>query len=298
MAQASPQLEDGYVRIADEYLEALIAADYPSSLLRFVLAVVRETWGWRETERAIPIKRFEKLLGIGRRRVYQLRKEAVEHNLITVTEGEHSDTAIYAVQKRYTDWLMWKSKRRWKWEPVKDVFHSEGRATVNDGVHDHSEGRASLHSEGRASHSYVQISTTTNKRLNDLNDSPEKDVLHSEGRASHPYAVDPSADTSYLQQEWPALRNAIWDLNIPTHLKQRWIRVLVNAVEGAGDRWVESEEQMVGLLAEFPPKASEETLPGKWLERVEKARAPTRSGAYAVPHEWVGDEFEKLGFTR
>jgi len=39
------------VRIADEYLEALIAADYPSSLLRFVLAVVRETWGWREMER-------------------------------------------------------------------------------------------------------------------------------------------------------------------------------------------------------------------------------------------------------
>lgn len=127
--------------------------------------------------------------------------------------------------------------------------------------------------------------------------SPEKDVLHSEGRASHPYAVDPSADTSYLQQEWPALRNAIWDLNIPTHLKQRWIRVLVNAVEGAGDRWVESEEQLVGLLAEFPPKASEETLPGKWLERVEKEVAPG-SGAYAPPHAWVGDEFEKLGFTR
>jgi len=103
---------------------------------------------------------------------------------------------------------------------------------------------------------------------------------------------------SDLPQQWPKLRAAIGRLNIPPSAQDRWVRMLGNAIEGDGDPWVESEDQLVGLLAEYPPKAAEESLPGRWLERVEKARAPTRSGAYAVPHEWVGDEFEKLGFTR
>jgi len=102
---------------------------------------------------------------------------------------------------------------------------------------------------------------------------------------------------SDLPQQWPKLRAAIGRLNIPPNAQDRWVRMLGNAIEGDGDPWVESEDQLVGLLAEYPPKAAEESLPGRWLERVEKARAPTGTGAYAVPRKVVGDEFAKLGFS-
>jgi hypothetical protein len=126
-----------------------------------VLAVVREPWGWRESERAIPTKRFEELLGVSNRRVYQLREDAVRHNLIEVDEGKHADTPTYRVQKRYTDWLLWKSRKPWDWvrPSVKDNIQTEGRASVKDGLQTEPEGRASREYEGRASGSNVQIGT-------------------------------------------------------------------------------------------------------------------------------------------
>lgn len=101
------------------------------------------------------------------------------------------------------------------------------------------------------------------------------------------------AAASAPPEKWPKLRAAIGRLNMPPHTQDNWVRVLGNAVEGAGDKWVTSEDQIVALLAEYPPKAAEENLPVKWLERVEKARG---SGSYAVPHTWVGGEWEALGF--
>ena len=110
MAEPSPQLEDGYVRIANEYLEALMLHNYPASLIRFVLAVVRETWGWGKKKRAVPIRRFAELLGVSETRVYQLRADATRHNLVTIEERGTSD-AIYQVQKLYMDWLDYSSRR-------------------------------------------------------------------------------------------------------------------------------------------------------------------------------------------
>src|SRR5690554_656687 len=114
MAERSPQLEDGYTRIVDEFLEALIHADYPASVLRFMLIVVRETWGWQRKEAAIPTKRFQEAFGnVTKRRVEQVREDCLRHNLIDVDPGEQFDTPTYRIQKRYTDWLTWKTRKPW-----------------------------------------------------------------------------------------------------------------------------------------------------------------------------------------
>ena len=39
---ATPQLENGYVRLSTEWLEEFIRADYPGALKEFVFAVARE----------------------------------------------------------------------------------------------------------------------------------------------------------------------------------------------------------------------------------------------------------------
>lgn len=109
--QASPQIEDGFTRIANEYLEEFVRWDYPASVMRFVLIVIRETWGYRRQQAAIPASRFEELLGVSRARVYQIRLDALRHNLITIDNLNPGTTAVYSVQKRHTDWIVWRSRR-------------------------------------------------------------------------------------------------------------------------------------------------------------------------------------------
>lgn len=102
----NPQLEDGHTRMANEWLEALLASRYPGRLKDFVLSVARETWGWGTTWREISIARLCALLDVRESRVYELRDDALRHNLIDARFSETSNgPALYRVQKRYMDWI-------------------------------------------------------------------------------------------------------------------------------------------------------------------------------------------------
>ena len=46
---ASPQCENGHVRIADELYEAILKADFSKRELLVVLTVIRKTYGYRKT---------------------------------------------------------------------------------------------------------------------------------------------------------------------------------------------------------------------------------------------------------
>lgn len=101
----SPQLAKGHTRIANEWLEAMLASNYPASLMRLVAAVVRETWGWQKTWREVPVSRFCFLLKIKSTRFYQLRDEALKHNLIEVRKSPDGNSPpSYRVQKMYVEW--------------------------------------------------------------------------------------------------------------------------------------------------------------------------------------------------
>lgn len=48
-------LDDGYTRIANELLEAVMAADLTARQLKVVLAVIRKTYGSVKSSTALPI---------------------------------------------------------------------------------------------------------------------------------------------------------------------------------------------------------------------------------------------------
>ncbi|MEN6546048.1 MAG: replication protein [Armatimonadia bacterium] len=103
---ATPQLENGYVRFSTEWLEEFIRADYPGALKEFVFAVARETWGWGETWREITVPRLCELLGVSVVRVKQLREEAAYLNLVEWEPGTGPTCAgRYRVQKDYRNWI-------------------------------------------------------------------------------------------------------------------------------------------------------------------------------------------------
>ena len=115
MSNSTPQLENGFVRFATEWLEEFIRAEYPGSVKEFVLVIARETWGWNETWREIPAPRLAELLGVSVARVKQLRDHAVSKNLVEWEPGKgHGSSGRYRVQKDYMDWIPQRVSGQWK----------------------------------------------------------------------------------------------------------------------------------------------------------------------------------------
>ncbi len=134
----NPQTEDGYTRIANEWMEAFISYKAPSSLKDFVWAIARETWGWNEKTRAIPAERLASILNCTQGWVRQVRELAARHNLIILDLGQGRNFARYGIQKHYLDWVQYNSLRRpYKEQPnpndpqARDVGSTQARADVD-----------------------------------------------------------------------------------------------------------------------------------------------------------------------
>lgn len=95
---ASPQLEDGHLHLAQELLEAMCKLRCPPSVMGAFLAVIRETYGWNEKTRTVPLTKIAKHMGVGYDRARQAVSEAVRWNLVT-RKGHKLE-----VQKDYTRW--------------------------------------------------------------------------------------------------------------------------------------------------------------------------------------------------
>ncbi|MDA2916252.1 replication protein [Nitrospinae bacterium AH_259_B05_G02_I21] len=103
-SKASPQLEDGFTRIADELLEALIATRLSGEESRIVWAVIRKTYGFNKTMDRIPLSQFESVTGIPRKRCHRLLGQLVSKNVLL--KGGEGRRVTYGVQKDYTRWPM------------------------------------------------------------------------------------------------------------------------------------------------------------------------------------------------
>ncbi len=119
---ASPQLEDGYTRIADELLEALVAARMPGTVLRLALAVIRETYGYGKTETKIGSARLAELLGVNGRGARKALADAEAWGVIQ-RAGD-----VVKLQKDFTLWTKPEARAAgWTWGRS-DVGPTEARA--------------------------------------------------------------------------------------------------------------------------------------------------------------------------
>ncbi len=102
---ASPQLEDGYTRLANDLVEALARTDITGCEFRVALAVIRDTYGWNRKEATIGGKRMAKLTGIEDRAfLSRLARQLQSKGIITrvIVWGL---PARYTFNKDYTKWL-------------------------------------------------------------------------------------------------------------------------------------------------------------------------------------------------
>jgi len=102
--QASPQVENGYIRISNEIAGAFKRHHITGNQWKIIWVILLKTWAWHKKKDRIPISQFQKETGLKRRHVSRAISDLVTRNIVT----KNGDTFIttYAFQKDYTKWKL------------------------------------------------------------------------------------------------------------------------------------------------------------------------------------------------
>lgn len=102
---ADPQLENGYVKIANELIEALCKTNLMGAEFMIALTVIRKTYGWDKKEDKISLTQFQKMTLMSRPRVVRSIKRLLLLNVLGSNAGDTTHTSTYWIIKDYHKWL-------------------------------------------------------------------------------------------------------------------------------------------------------------------------------------------------
>lgn len=98
----SPQTEEGFVRIANELMDAILSAGFSQRQLLVLLALIRKTYGYNKKEDDMSAAQIGKLCNMARTHVTSVLKQLADMNVIRKRPGEYG--CVIAIQKDYTRW--------------------------------------------------------------------------------------------------------------------------------------------------------------------------------------------------
>ncbi len=122
---ASPQLENGHIRIANELFEAICSARLTGTEYAVLLALIRKTYGWGKKEDAVSCSQLQALTDIPHR--ITVHQTLVRLEAAKLIAGEHrpGKPTTYRINKDYDQWL-----------PVAQRLHVAPRLHVAQRLHD------------------------------------------------------------------------------------------------------------------------------------------------------------------
>ena len=97
---ASPQVENGYTKIANEILEALVRVRLSPNEWRVTLFVIRKTYGWGKKTDRIAASQIASGTGIARQNVFRTQKSLVNKGILL-----RPDNRYIGFQKDYSQWF-------------------------------------------------------------------------------------------------------------------------------------------------------------------------------------------------
>jgi phage replication O-like protein O len=95
-------VEDGYTRIANELLEAILKQHFTQSEMSVLLAVIRKTYGYNKKEDDISASQIGKLIGTARENVTRTLNGLAAKNVINKRLGVSG--SVIGIQKDYSQW--------------------------------------------------------------------------------------------------------------------------------------------------------------------------------------------------
>lgn len=100
---ASPQLEDGHTRIANELLEALLLARLTSRQWAIAMALVRKTYGFNKKTDDIGLGQLSDLTGLAKPHVSVAVRELEERKIISREKGIFGH--VMGLNKNHAQWI-------------------------------------------------------------------------------------------------------------------------------------------------------------------------------------------------
>ncbi len=104
----SPQIEDGYTRLANELLDAIIQYPFSSREYSIVMAIIRATYGYNKKEDAISGWQLSEMTGIDRSHVSKTIAELIAKNIIIKSDrcriSHGQQVPSLALNKDYKLW--------------------------------------------------------------------------------------------------------------------------------------------------------------------------------------------------
>jgi len=98
-----PQVENGYTRIADEFLEALARYRLAGEQMQCFLFILRKTWGFNKKQDEIPLSQFTAGTSLKKPHVCRALKELQKKRLIVINNG-NKKAKSYRINKHYSKW--------------------------------------------------------------------------------------------------------------------------------------------------------------------------------------------------
>lgn len=117
-----PQTEDGYLRIANELFDAILAFSFTGRQQKIISAVMRKTYGFNKTQDEIGLTQFVNMTGIEMKHVSTVIAELVEMNVLIVSNGTHA--RLIKINKSYQEWVSLKKGVSLKKVSLKEVKDS------------------------------------------------------------------------------------------------------------------------------------------------------------------------------
>lgn len=107
MNDQSPQLEEGYIRIATEIWEVLGRYRLSGEEWLVLNCIIRKTYGWNKKEDKISLRQISDYTGLNRPNVARSIKKLINKNVI---KKDNSYVNSYCFNKKYREWVVLSKK--------------------------------------------------------------------------------------------------------------------------------------------------------------------------------------------
>jgi phage replication O-like protein O len=135
----SPQVENGYTRIANELLEAIIQSPIGFGNAQIFWAVVRKTYGFRKKNDYISISQLQEMTGLSRRMTIYCVQNLEAKKMIKVKRrvgrGHKKEINHIEINKNYTEWVVQEKSNQYDkaLKTRKIHYKNKGKVVVQEG---------------------------------------------------------------------------------------------------------------------------------------------------------------------
>lgn len=227
MQDESPQLENGYTKLANELLDALISARLTARQWAVVMAIIRKTYGFNKKADEIGLSQLAAMTGVDKTHLSRTVRELEAAKVINREAGTHAHTL--SINKKHAQWELPKEQRV-----------AESATVAKEAT-----GGCRISTKGVAESALLELpneqpQNTSQKTTPKETTAPSGKIsLDAEGN----WVGIPTHLTATWNKAYPALsldaelsKAAAWIIANPKNKKSNYARFLTNWLSNAQDR--------------------------------------------------------------